>query len=92
MTTPEVAAARVLACEVEAVPLLTETASLPRPVMPPDAYAVIRSEALPVSVVTELALTVPEVLSSRVLRTEAARVVSERVTASSPRLLMPEES
>ena len=33
VTTPDVAAARVLACEVEAVPLLTETASLPRPVM-----------------------------------------------------------
>ena len=59
--------------------------------MPLDAYAVIRSEALPVRVVTVLALTVPEVLSSRVLRTEAASVVSERVTASSPRLLIPPE-
>ncbi|WP_186539049.1 hypothetical protein [Synechococcus sp. BIOS-E4-1] len=34
VTTPDVAAARALACEVEAVPLLTLTASLPRPVMP----------------------------------------------------------
>ena len=33
----------------------------------------LRSAAAPVSVVTELALTVPEVLPSRVLRTEAAR-------------------
>ena len=40
---------------------------------------------------TVLALTVPDVLPSRVLRTEAARVVSVRVTASLPRLLMPEE-
>ena len=46
---------------------------------------------MPVSVVTVLALTVPVVLSSRVLRTETAREVSERVTASSPRLLMPDE-
>ena len=92
VTTPEVAAARVLACEVEAVPLLTETASLSRPVIPPDAYAVIRSEALPVSVVTVLALTVPEVWPSRVLRTATARDVSLRVTASLPRLLMPAES
>ena len=43
-------------------------------------------------VVTVLALTVPEVWPSRVLRTEAASVVSERVTASLPRLLMPVES
>ena len=90
VTTPDVAAARVLACEVEAVPLLTETASLPRLLMPPDAYAVIRSEALPVSVVTVLALTVPDVLPSRVLRTETARVVSERVAASLPRPVMLE--
>ena len=74
------------------MPLLTETASSPRLLMPPETYAVIRSEALPVSVVTVLALMVPEVWSSRVLRTEAARVVSERVTASLPRLLMPAES
>ena len=39
--------------------------------------------------VTVPASMVPEVWPSRVLRTEAARVVSERVTASSPRLLMP---
>ena len=40
----------------------------------------------------ELALTVPDVLPSRVLRTETARLLSLRVTASSPRLLMPEEA
>ena len=74
------------------MPLLTETAVLPRLLMPEEAKAVIRSEALPVSVVTVPASMVPEVLLSRVLRTEAARVVSERVTASLPRLLMPEES
>ena len=37
------------------------------------------------------ALTAPDVLPSRVLRTDAASEVSERVTASSPRLLMLEE-
>ena len=51
----------------------------------------LRSAAAPESVETVLALTVPDVLPSRVLRTEAASEVSERVTASSPRLLMPEE-
>ena len=60
--------------------------------MPPEAYAVIRSAAAPVRVVTVPASMVPEVLPSRVLRTETARVVSERVTSSLPRLLMPEES
>ena len=47
---------------------------------------------LPVSVVMLLALMVPEVLPSRVLRMDAARVVSVRVMASLPRLLMPAES
>ena len=60
--------------------------------MPPDAYAVIRSEALPVRVVTVLALTVPEVLPSRVLRTDAARVVSEMVMLHCSELLMPAEA
>ena len=52
----------------------------------------IRSAAVPVSALMELALTVPEVLPSRVLRTEAVSVVSVRVTASLPRLLMPLEA
>ena len=52
----------------------------------------LRSAAAPESVATVLALTVPEVLPSRVLRTEAASEVSVRVMFSSPRLLMPEES
>ena len=52
----------------------------------------LRSAAAPERVVTVLALTVPDVLPSRVLRTEAEREVSERVTSSSPRLLMPAES
>ena len=51
----------------------------------------LRSAAAPESVVTVLALTVPEVLPSRVLRTEAESEVSVRVTFSLPRLLMPEE-
>ena len=48
-----------------------------------------RSAAVPDRVLMELALTVPEVLPSRVLRTDAVSEVSVRVTASSPRLLMP---
>ena len=51
-----------------------------------------RSAAAPESVLMELALTVPDVLPSSVLRSEAARDVSVRVTASLPRLLMLEEA
>ena len=43
-------------------------------------------------VVMLLASMVPEVWSSRVLRTETARVVSERVTSSLLRPEMPSES
>ena len=39
-----------------------------------------------------LASMAPVVWPSRVLRTEAARVVSERVAASLPRPVMPAES
>ena len=52
----------------------------------------LRSAAAPLSVVMLLALMAPEVWPSSVLRTETARVVSLRVTASLPRLLMPDES
>ena len=52
----------------------------------------IRSEALPVRVVTVSALTVPDVLPSRVLRTEAESEVSVRVTGSSPSPEIPEEA
>ena len=52
----------------------------------------IRSAAAPERVVTAVASMVPEVLPSRVLRTAAVSEVSERVMASSPRLLIPEES
>ena len=48
----------------------------------------IRSAALPESEVMELASMAPEVLLSRVLRTETAREVSESVAASSPRPVM----
>ena len=41
---------------------------------------------------TAVALTVPEVLPSRALRTDAVREVSVRVTASLPRLLIPLEA
>ena len=51
-----------------------------------------RSASAPVRVPMELALMVPEVRPSRVLRTVAVREVSLRVTASLPRLLMPEEA
>ena len=50
-----------------------------------------RSAAAPLRELMLPALMTPEVRPSRVLRTEAARVVSLRVTASLPRLLIPEE-
>ena len=52
----------------------------------------LRSVAVPVRVVTEPALTVPDVLPSRVLRRETARVVSESVMFSSSSPVMPSES
>ena len=51
----------------------------------------LRSAAAPESVLIELASMLPVVLPSSVLRTDAASEVSVRVTASLPRLLMPEE-
>ena len=80
VTMPDVAAARALACEVVAVPLSTLMASLPKPVMPSELTASMSSAAVPVSVVMEEASMDPVVSPSRVLRTAAASVVSERVT------------
>ena len=48
----------------------------------------IRCAAVPERVLMEEALMVPEVLPSRMLRTETAREVSERVAASLPRPVM----
>ena len=45
---------------------------------------------MPVRVVTVLALMCPLVLPSRLFRSVAARVASERVTASLPRPEMPD--
>ena len=52
----------------------------------------LRSAAAPVSVVMLAASIAPVVLPSRVLRTATARVVSLRVAASLPRLLMPSDA
>ena len=52
----------------------------------------MRSAAKPVNVLILLALIEPEVWPLRLLRAEAARVVSLRMTASSPRPLIPDES
>ena len=45
---------------------------------------------MPVMVVREAALIAPDVLPSRILRSAAAREVSEMVTASLPRPVMPD--
>ena len=52
----------------------------------------ISSVAVPVRVLIVDALIVPEVFPSRVLRTDAARVVSVSVIASFPRPEIPEEA
>ena len=49
--------------------------------MPAESKAELRSTAGPVSVVRESASMIPEVLSSRSLRTAAVSVVSVRVTS-----------
>ena len=71
------------------MPASSVTASLPRPLIPDDAYAVATAEAVPVSVVTEPALIVPLVSPSSPFRSDAATVVSSSVTASLPRPLIP---
>ena len=64
-----------------AVPLSTVMASSPKPVMPLEVTASMRSVAEPVSAVMEEASMLPVVLSSRALRTEAVREMSERMTS-----------
>src|SRR3989338_7590038 len=76
-----VAAARVVSDNV--------TASLPKPVMPADPRAVETAAAVPVSVVTVAASIAPAVRPSRVFHAAAARVVSDNVTASLHRPVMP---
>ena len=59
------------------------------PDAPVELNAVVRSAVEPVRVVTAAALIWPLVLVSRVLRSAAASVTSESVTASLPRPEMP---
>ena len=77
---PDVKLFSVFASEARIL-LLTVIASSPRPVMPSEEKAVLRSTAVPESVVTALASMLPVVLSSRSLRTEAVREESVRVTS-----------
>ena len=92
LMSPEVLELRVSRTAALRVVSERVTASLPRLLMPDESKAVFKSAAAPVSVLMLAALMVPEVRPSRSLRTETASVVSERVTASLPRLLMPEEA
>jgi len=90
VTTPVVWASMLFAWATLALPLLMLTATLAAVSMEAVLIAVSIAVAVPVSVATELALMVPDVFPSRVLRSVAAREVSERVTASLPRPVMPE--
>ena len=92
---PLVFVSRVLRSAAASVTSESVTASLPRPEMPVapvELNVVVRSAVEPVSVVTVPALIWPLVLASRVLRAAAARVVSERMTASLPSPVIPLES
>ena len=68
------------------------TAALPRPLIPEDRYVVRTTETAPVSVVTDDASITPVVLASSAFRSAAATVVSDSVTASLPRPLIPEDA
>ena len=70
-------------------------ASFPKPdisLLPPAVYAVFIADAAPVKVATVAAFTTPVVLPLRVFSVATARVVSDRVTASFPRPLIPDEA
>ena len=66
-------------------------ASKVRPEIPAELKAVNASAPVPVSTVTVEAFTAPLVFPSSVFKTDAATVVSVKVTASFPRLLIPSE-
>ena len=55
---------------------LSVTASLPRPLMPVEAYVAFTSAAVPVKVVTAAAFTATVVLASRAIKSLAAAVAS----------------
>ena len=71
---------------------LIVTASFPRPLIPLEPRAVLTTAAVPVKVVTVAALTAPVVLPSSVFNTDAANVVSLKVTASFPKPVIPPEA
>ena len=81
---PEVLPTRVSRMAASSATSLNVEASSPNPVSPAEAYAVFISAAAPVSVVTVEASMRPVVFVSTEFKTLAARVVSVRVTASSP--------
>ena len=93
VTLPVVALPTALRSAAVRVASVSVTASLPRPEMPDapvELKAVVRSAKEPVKVVTVPALIWPLVLPSRLLRSAAASVVSESVTASLPRPAIPD--
>ena len=91
VTTPVVLASMVLAWVTVAVPLLTVAATLAAVSIVAALTAVAISAAVPVIVATDAALMTPDVLTSRLFRSAATIEVSERVTASLPRPVMPAE-
>ena len=89
---PVVLLSKVLRSEAATVVSLRAIAGSPKPVMPLEVYAVLMSFIAPVMLITLPALRSPVVLLSKILRSEAAIVVSLRVNARSPKPLMPLEA
>ena len=89
--TPDVWPSRVL--RTDALNELSERVivSLLSPVMPDEVYAAMSSALLPLRDVMDEASMSPVVLPSSVLRTAAARDVSESVTVWLPSPLIPSE-
>src|SRR5438094_889073 len=72
---PVVKPSSLFSDDAVAVVSLSVTASLPSPLMPEEAYAADTAAIVPVSVVTDAALTVPVVKPSSVFNDAAASVV-----------------
>ena len=69
-----------------------KTPSLPRPLIPEDAYAFATSDAVPSILLTLSALTVPVVFASIRFRALAVVLVSDRITSAVPKPLIPEDA
>ena len=92
LTAPDVLPSSVFSTLAVMEVSLIVTASFPRPLIPLEPRAVLTTAAVPVKVATVAAFTAPVVLPSSVFNTDAANVVSDKVTASFPKPVIPPEA